>query len=100
MYWQRRFVTVGHQPFAAQAVEMAAHLELWSDNAAVQQTMCLMCASLYHKVGKVSSVTWLASGTSVSSSTSFKKTKRLLQEVAGGAVVAMVRSWQRQLKTS
>ena len=91
MYWQRRFVTVGHQPFAAQVVEMAAHLELWSDNAAVQQTMCLMCVSLCNKVGKVSTVTWLASGTSVSSSTSFKKTKRLLQEVAGGAVVAMVR---------
>ena len=38
--------------------------------------MCFTCALLHHKVGKMSSLTRLASGTSVSSSTSCKKTKR------------------------
>lgn len=73
---KRRIIIVGHQPFATQVVKLAAHLELWSDNAAVQQTMCFTCALLHHKVGKMSSLTRLASGTSVSGSTSCKKTKR------------------------
>jgi hypothetical protein len=31
-----RNITVGHRPFAAQIVEMAARSAHWSDNAAVQ----------------------------------------------------------------